>query len=201
MKEEKLTSKLRSKVTGMEGAKSYKLSRTEALQFVKEYFIDPTESNEQLDSLQLLPVFPMFKTAKCELNGWTCKRYILANSLVNHYMILFYDDKNVYSCGLFWLSSGSFKKSIKKMINEKKAALENPSMNSSKIAGDVAESNIQNAPKCPNCGAEIAENSKFCMKCGKPISEEPKANICPKCGAELQENAAFCMKCGAKIGE
>lgn len=47
---------------------------------------------------------------------------------------------------------------------------------------------------CKNCGAELAENVKFCPKCG--TKNEPK-HFCSSCGAELQPNAKFCPKCGA----
>lgn len=47
---------------------------------------------------------------------------------------------------------------------------------------------------CKTCGAELAENAKFCPKCGSKI--EPK-QFCSSCGAELQPNAKFCPKCGS----
>ncbi len=47
---------------------------------------------------------------------------------------------------------------------------------------------------CKTCGAELAENAKFCPKCGSKI--EPK-HFCSSCGAELQSNAKFCPKCGS----
>ena len=49
-------------------------------------------------------------------------------------------------------------------------------------------------PTCKACGAELAENAKFCPKCGSKI--EPK-HFCSSCGAELQPNAKFCPKCGS----
>lgn len=47
---------------------------------------------------------------------------------------------------------------------------------------------------CKNCGAELAENVKFCPKCG--TKNEPK-HFCSSCGAEIQLNVKFCPKCGA----
>lgn len=47
---------------------------------------------------------------------------------------------------------------------------------------------------CKTCGAELAENAKFCPKCGSKI--EPK-HFCSSCGAELQPNVKFCPKCGS----
>lgn len=49
-------------------------------------------------------------------------------------------------------------------------------------------------PTCKTCGAELAENAKFCPKCGSKI--EPK-QFCSSCGAELQPNVKFCPKCGS----
>ena len=59
--------------------------------------------------------------------------------------------------------------------------------------------------KCPNCNAEIADNSKFCSKCGTKIeavakeeSKKPEETVkCIKCGAELKKGAKFCAKCGS----
>ena len=50
--------------------------------------------------------------------------------------------------------------------------------------------------KCPNCGAEVSDNAKFCMQCGSKIPEEIS---CPKCGANLPSNAKFCLACGSPI--
>lgn len=66
---------------------------------------------------------------------------------------------------------------------------------------------------CSKCGAEIADNSKFCTKCGnkverlestvkeepvkeEPVKEEPSKSICSGCGQELLPGARFCTKCG-----
>lgn len=73
---------------------------------------------------------------------------------------------------------------------------------------------------CSKCGAEIADNSKFCTKCGnkverpesivkeepvkeepakvEPVKEEPSKSICSGCGQELLPGARFCTKCGKK---
>ena len=59
--------------------------------------------------------------------------------------------------------------------------------------------------KCPNCGANIDENTKFCGKCGNDVSsiqiqETPKSeNKCPNCGADIAENTKFCGKCGSDV--
>lgn len=51
--------------------------------------------------------------------------------------------------------------------------------------------------KCPECGNELPEGSKFCMNCGAKI-EEAK---CKNCGAKLAQNAKFCPECGARKEE
>lgn len=49
--------------------------------------------------------------------------------------------------------------------------------------------------KCPNCGAQIADDSRFCAECGKEI---PQGFFCPHCGASMNEGDAFCQNCGKK---
>ena len=51
--------------------------------------------------------------------------------------------------------------------------------------------------KCPECGKELQEGSKFCMNCGAKI-EEIK---CKKCGTKLEANAKFCPECGTRREE
>lgn len=78
--------------------------------------------------------------------------------------------------------------------------------------------------KCPGCGADLPENSKFCLQCGEKIEIVPEGMVicpecgktvakgkfclecghkfvtaCPKCGVDLPENAKFCLECGEKI--
>ena len=47
---------------------------------------------------------------------------------------------------------------------------------------------------CAKCGAKLAPNAKFCAECGTPV-----VSVCPKCGAKLAPNAKFCAECGQKI--
>ena len=48
--------------------------------------------------------------------------------------------------------------------------------------------------ECPNCGAEIADTSKFCKKCGEKIENPIK--ICPKCQTKVSNDSTFCDSCG-----
>ena len=51
--------------------------------------------------------------------------------------------------------------------------------------------------KCPNCNAEISDNSKFCIKCGAGIAQAAEAKFCIKCGTQIKPGSKFCTKCGA----
>lgn len=44
--------------------------------------------------------------------------------------------------------------------------------------------------KCPKCGVEIGDDSRFCAQCGAKIRE------CPNCGFKSEPNARFCKECG-----
>lgn len=52
--------------------------------------------------------------------------------------------------------------------------------------------------KCSYCGAQIADDSRFCSECGKEITQ---ANVCPHCGASVGEGDAFCRNCGKNLNE
>lgn len=53
---------------------------------------------------------------------------------------------------------------------------------------------------CPFCNTEIADNAKFCPRCGKKIADykPPEKPRCPKCGAEIADygKSDFCTECG-----
>lgn len=57
--------------------------------------------------------------------------------------------------------------------------------------------------ECPNCGADVGKDYRFCIHCGTkmPVEEEPVSDklVCEKCGAEAEEGAMFCINCGAKL--
>ncbi|MBN1219503.1 MAG: zinc ribbon domain-containing protein [Anaerolineae bacterium] len=48
---------------------------------------------------------------------------------------------------------------------------------------------------CPNCGASLKPNAKFCGECGTAIKTQ---KFCVECGAELEGTVKFCPECGAK---
>ncbi len=53
--------------------------------------------------------------------------------------------------------------------------------------------------KCSECNAEIADNAKFCPKCGAKVEKEVPVKNCLNCGEVLKDGAKFCAKCGCKI--
>jgi uncharacterized membrane protein YvbJ len=50
--------------------------------------------------------------------------------------------------------------------------------------------------ECPKCKADIAEDAKFCTKCGLPIVREI---VCPKCEGLNSLDSKFCKQCGASL--
>lgn len=65
---------------------------------------------------------------------------------------------------------------------------------------------------CRNCGTQLAENSKYCQKCGKPVSVdtyrsssqrqfdyEGKVYKCPNCGEILPSFVRNCPACGLEL--
>ncbi|NLK04673.1 MAG: zinc-ribbon domain-containing protein [Clostridiales bacterium] len=55
-------------------------------------------------------------------------------------------------------------------------------------------SKMSEEAKCPDCDETIIKGSKFCLSCGKRLS-----NACPNCSVELAPGAKFCIECGTKI--
>ena len=49
---------------------------------------------------------------------------------------------------------------------------------------------------CPNCGAQVGADDKFCISCGAKFEENLK---CPNCGASVGEGDKFCTNCGNEI--
>ena len=47
---------------------------------------------------------------------------------------------------------------------------------------------------CPNCGAQMQDNAKFCFECGTAFEQK-----CPNCGNKIIPGAKFCPECGQKL--
>lgn len=67
---------------------------------------------------------------------------------------------------------------------------------------------IKTAESCPACGARIAEDAAFCMKCGTKLSPEEieeesnePSRKCPSCGEVVDDDNVFCIYCGTKISD
>ena len=57
--------------------------------------------------------------------------------------------------------------------------------------------------KCNNCGADLADNAKFCTSCGANVEVQgPQGGPrhCRNCGSQLAGDASFCTNCGQKVG-
>lgn len=60
---------------------------------------------------------------------------------------------------------------------------------------------------CPQCGAKLLPDAKFCSKCGTTIENKPAetqtqvptSGFCAKCGSPLLVGAVCCSKCGADV--
>ncbi len=48
---------------------------------------------------------------------------------------------------------------------------------------------------CPNCGAVLTPNAKFCGECGTELKTQ---KFCVECGTELPGSVKFCPECGTK---
>lgn len=83
--------------------------------------------------------------------------------------------------------------------------------------------NLEDKIPCPECGADVDKNQKFCDKCGARVSaekeepvieldEEPVAEtvsepasepvvgkVCSDCGAPAEPDQLFCQQCGKKF--
>ena len=91
-----------------------------------------------------------------------------------------------------------------------------------KLDNETPDKNLTSAGSfelnCPYCSTLIDSDAKFCMECGKPLTQirkctkcgnflaltslfcghcgEPVPKSCPKCGHVFQKEEKFCPKCG-----
>lgn len=72
----------------------------------------------------------------------------------------------------------------------------------SKFCNNCGTKIQQDKPKCPNCGMENAPGSKFCNNCGTPLgaAPEPKPQFCNNCGSKVDAGSRFCNNCGQPVG-
>ena len=60
---------------------------------------------------------------------------------------------------------------------------------------------------CAKCGAEMADDAKFCSSCGAPVASAepappqpaPSQPACPQCGSALIPGQEFCSNCGYRL--
>ena len=52
--------------------------------------------------------------------------------------------------------------------------------------------------KCGSCGKESKEGAKFCVHCGKSLTEV-QVNRCPRCGHENPPYGMYCGECGSEL--
>ena len=53
--------------------------------------------------------------------------------------------------------------------------------------------------RCAKCGKNLTPKASFCPSCGTPAGSEPMPQKCPHCGAENLPQASFCNQCGKPI--
>ena len=59
----------------------------------------------------------------------------------------------------------------------------------------VGKPSVADDKICQGCGTTNPVSGKFCIECGKPLS-----NICAKCKTENEVGARFCFNCGIRLG-
>ena len=58
----------------------------------------------------------------------------------------------------------------------------------------------ENKATCPQCGATVVEDSRFCNQCGAQLEKKCETpETCPLCGGQLPKGSKFCNHCGGKI--
>ena len=71
---------------------------------------------------------------------------------------------------------------------------------------ETVRQGVQDALRCPACGAIGDPGNKFCMMCGTRLisvpeeaSYSPIPSVCPECGSPVDPSYKFCMTCGHKL--
>ena len=92
------------------------------------------------------------------------------------------------------------------------------------LNGDQSRQTARPSVTCPNCGAVLPEESKFCLQCGEKFAPQAGGTVvcpgcgktvpegkfcnecgykfvrtCPNCGKEIPGGSKFCLECGTKI--
>ena len=108
------------------------------------------------------------------------------------------------------LHADNFEEEFSGMFDEIRAAEQNIQNYREQIDGIKNSRNSDEAGdgvsrKCPNCGADVLNDTRFCTSCGKPIprleasSDTEEKKYCTTCGTQLAPDGAFCENCGTKV--
>ncbi|HTT72963.1 MAG TPA: zinc ribbon domain-containing protein [Thermoplasmata archaeon] len=54
---------------------------------------------------------------------------------------------------------------------------------------------VASAARCPDCGAPLLADDRFCRGCGRPVVP----TVCPSCGTARTPTDTFCGRCGARF--
>jgi len=49
---------------------------------------------------------------------------------------------------------------------------------------------------CPQCGADLPGDARFCFRCGTPVV---RGQVCASCSQDLPADARFCHRCGQEV--
>ena len=55
--------------------------------------------------------------------------------------------------------------------------------------------------KCRFCNGPVNRYSEFCEHCGADLIAEEKLMKCPKCGVDVYEGTKYCPECGATVAK
>ncbi|SHJ84482.1 Double zinc ribbon [Anaerocolumna jejuensis DSM 15929] len=53
---------------------------------------------------------------------------------------------------------------------------------------------------CPYCSKDIPDDSRFCVNCGKKLTETYSNSCrCTSCGSQIRADDKFCVNCGSPV--